>query len=377
MLKGFRNYLVEDFEKRSNIDNLLSPPDFNNLGENLIDECYMKLSVQEPTRYCPDCHKLYLDSEIICFNCLTRLKKITDIPSVRQIKTKPEFPFNGKNTYNDFKDIFTSQNLEKINRFITCSDYRSIITNIKRTSLGNLNSIISENDLLIDFLNIPDIVLLYVKSFVNVDFKSHGPELGFYNFNKISVDERLTQSLLITTLIHEVSHFILNEIITELLCTILDCDKNSYIESVSTFILSYSNFTGLIDEYCAHTVEGRFTVFGYQDYSSFIRIEKTLNGEMSDDEIEITKSIANTLSLSIKDILESFLDDELREDIKDIFIQQNIEKPDYEMLKMENCNLLNDEGFIKAMWLVISQGFMAAGENLEKLEEYEKFFNIY
>ena len=38
--------------------------------------------------------------------------------------------------------------------------------------------------------------------------------------------------------------------------------------------------------------------------------------EMPQEEIEITKSIGNTFAIGIKNILESFLDRELREDIK-------------------------------------------------------------
>ena len=158
------------------------------------------------------------------------------------------------------------------------------------------------------------------------------------------------------------------------MCRILDCTKNSYIDAISTFILTYSPLHRLIDEYCAHTVEGRFTVYGYQDYSSFIQIQESLKDEMSPDEIEIAKSIGNTFSISIKSILESYLDDELRHEIKELFLDETLDRPKYEMLAMENCNKLKGRGFMQAIWLILSEGFEVSSFNIEKLEEYEKNF---
>ena len=143
------------------------------------------------------------------------------------------------------------------------------------------------------------------------------------------------------------------------------------IEAISIFILSYSPFTKLIDEYAAHTVEGRFSLYGYQDYSSFLQIEKSLDGEMDESEIEITKSIGNTFAISIKDILESFIDDDLREDIKSQFEMETSQKPNYEMLRYENCSKLTDEGLIRSVWIILTDGFTQASLNIEKLEEYK------
>ena len=130
----------------------------------------------------------------------------------------------------------------------------------------------------------------------------------------------------------------------------------------------------MIDEYSAHSVEGRFTVYGYQDYSSFIQIEETLEGEMSRDEIEITKSIGNSFSNSIKDILEAYIDYDLRSDIKEQFLKDVIDKPNYEMLALENCDKLKNRGFMKAIWLILIEGMTAARDNIPKLEEYNNCF---
>lgn len=171
-------------------------------------------------------------------------------------------------------------------------------------------------------------------------------------------------------MIHELSHFLLKEILVGVLCKLLDCASNRFIDVIVTYVLAYSNFTQLIDEYSAHCCEGRFTVYGYQDYSSFLNIIAQMDGEMSRDEIEITKSIGNTFANAIKDILEIFIDRDLREDIKSNFLNYHYESPNYEMLKLENCEMLTDEGFLKAIWLIISEGFAAAGKNLEILNNY-------
>ena len=48
------------------------------------------------------------------------------------------------------------------------------------------------------------------------------------------------------------------------------------------------------------------------------------------------------------------------------------DRPNYEMLKLENCNKLSDAGLIKAIWLILTDGFNQASLNVEKLEEYVK-----
>ena len=92
-----------------------------------------------------------------------------------------------------------------------------------------------------------------------------------------------------------------------------------------------------------------------------------MGGEMTSEEIEITKSIGNTFAISIKEILESLIDRELREDIKNQFLRDVLDKPNYRALEMENCQILNDEGFIKAIWLILNEGCEVASLNIDKL----------
>ena len=320
-------------------------------------------------KYCPECGREFPEGENVCFDCLVHLKNISDRIEVCEIKSNPQFVFDGENSYESFEKLLSAENLLKIDDFnFSIGDYSDVLHNIKAQALRNFDNLVKENEIVFDNLDILDKILLFSKSFVPVDYKSYGEELGYFEKNTIYIDDRQTDSLQITTLIHELAHFLIKEILSGVLCRILDSTKNQFTDSLITFILSYTPFTRLIDEYSAHNVEGRFTVFGFQDYSSYEQIESSLDGEMTVDEIEITKSIGNTFAISIKDILESLIDKTLREEIKEQFLNDVMDRPNYRALRMENCQMLNDEGFIKALWLILNDGCQVAVENLDTLK---------
>lgn len=394
MYSGLSDYLRLDSKKRRAIDELIRSIENEVLFESsefvpeLSDSEYYShedcnedacICLEEPeipkTKYCPKCHRQYPEMENFCSECLIRLKRIDDITKVRDIQSKPSFEVEGFKSYTTFEEIFTPENMEKIQNFkFTHQKYNNIIKNIKIAALSEFDNLVRSNEMVLDYLSILDKVLLFTKSFVEVDYKSYGQELGVFTFNKIDIDDRQVDGLQITTLTHELSHFLIKEILSQIICSILDCNKNSLIDAISTFILTYSPLNRLIDEYSAHTVEGRFTAYGYQDYSSFIQIQESLKGEMPEEEIEIAKSIGNTFSITIKDILESYLDDDLRREIKDQFLNDTRDSPKYEMLAYENCKQLTKKGFMQAIWLILSEGFEVANRHIEKLESYEKAF---
>ena len=317
------------------------------------------------TKYCPKCGEKYPESENVCFDCLVHLKNISDKIDVADIKSNPQFEFNAGNCYDSLDDFLSSDNLLKICDFdFSYDDFIEILRGIKMQGLKNFDKLVKENEIDFNSLDILDKIILFAKSFVHVEYKSYGGELGYFEDGIIYIDDRQTKSLQITTVIHELSHFLINEILVHVLCKILDADKNGIADEIVGFILSYSYFTQLIDEYCAHNVEGRFTMFGFQDYSSYFQIEQSLNGEMSEEDIEVTKMIGNTFAISIKDILESLIDRQMRDDIKEQFLADVLDRPNYAALKMENCQRLNEEGFIKAIWLILSDGCQMASTKL-------------
>ena len=332
--------------------------------DTVYDKKFILREPEFPLKFCPKCGRKYPESENFCFDCLVNLKS-SDI-DIKSIDLNPEFEFTGNNSFNSFDDILTQESLVKITQ--NDFDLDVIVNDIKLKALKRFDAAIKDNDIDIDSEEILDKVLLYVKAFVNVDYKSYGPELGYYEFNRIHIDDRQLDGLQITTLIHELTHFLVKEILTHVLCSLLDASKSRFIESIITYILIASPVNQLLDEYAAHTTEGRFTIYGYQDYSSFLNIEKDI--DMPKDDLEMIKAIGNSFANIIKDILEIYIDSDLLEEIKDQFRKDILDSPDYTNLMQENCMLLNDEGFKKAIVMVLSEGFIMASENTDKLNEY-------
>lgn len=332
--------------------------------------CFISNAYLDESKYCPECGRKYPKSENVCFDCLVHLKNVSDEVDIFDIESDSKFTFEGDMSFDNFNDLLSEENRSKINEFnFSLKDFEIILHNIKSQAFKNFDNLIKENDIDFDSLEILDKIILFAKSFVKVEYKSYGSQLGYFEDGTIYVDDRQIKSLQITTLIHELSHFLLNEMLDEIICRILNCTKNSLTENLTRFILSYSMFAQLVDEYSAHSVEGRFTLFGYQDYSSFNQIKGNLKGEMSEEEIEITKSIGNTFAISIKKVLESIIDRDLRKEIKDQFLEDVLDSPDYNALIMENCQMLNDEGFMRAIWLILNEGFEVAALNIDKLLE--------
>lgn len=381
-LKELTKYTVDDIEKRRMIydvtelfeEAMLSKYSLKEeLREVKVFKC-RSLEYHELTKVCPKCGRKYPDEENFCFDCQVRLKKISGI-NVGDIEINPDFKVKGTNEWHDFEDIFSQENLDLIDAFdFKIKDFNKIIRNIKSTVLKRMDRTVKDNHIPLNSLSIEDKVMLFAKSFVNVEYKSYGRELGYFEFNRICVDDRQLAALQITTLLHELSHFILKEIIAEILCNILDATKTPEMESIAIFILSYTPINQLIDEYAAHTVEGRFTLFGYQDYSSFLNIQKQI--DLPAEEIEMIKTIGNSFSVSIKDILETFIDDELLDEIKDRFKKDILDRPDYDNLAMENCTLLNDNGMVRAIGFIVRDGFMIATENIGTLKEYNQALEV-
>lgn len=325
-----------------------------------------KMSKSEPEKTCPKCGKRFPCHVIYCPDCLQTLKDVSDHVNVKDIKANPKIEFRRLHSSDN---ILTDECYDAIQNFdFSIDDFREITHSIKSQAFKNLAKMVKDYSIDLASMEVLDRVLLFAKSFVSVEFKSYGGELGYFEFNRIYVDDRQRRSLQITTVIHELAHFLLKEILVHVTCHILDINKNKHVESVIVYILSNSIFNSLIDEYAAHTVEGRFTVFGYQDYSSFTALQNELEAE----HVDIAKTIGNTFAIYIKDIVEGFLDWDLRDEIKEEFLNDTIEEPDYAQLRFENCNKLSDEGFIKALWLILSEGFQDA--DMEVIETYMENF---
>ncbi len=288
-----------------------------------------------------------------------------------------DFSWEFDNHFDDFNDIFTLKNRDKlINTYLTPQQYRSILNKIKSTSDTLLVKIINENNIDFNSLTIFEKVLLFSESFVNINYKRLGAELGIYSFNKIHLDDRLDIAIQTTTLIHELAHHLLAEIFEQAAMILLNTGKSDAIELYVDFSMrSYPS--ALLNEYCAHTVEGRFTPREYQNYGSYEKILKNFDLEKDEELIDECKKIGNTFCQDILTIIEPFIDYNLREEIKqqfkeDIHFSSNSQGISHEI--EETLEISYVLGFIN---FILLTGFDDALENPEKFVNYRKQFELY
>lgn len=288
---------------------------------------------------------------------------------------KPEF-FKAK-TEEKFEDIFTEENLKALTE-LTVEDYNEIIRNIINMGHYNLAKFIQTNN--IDFNNLPtlDKISIIALSYSKIGYKTKGAELGFYSFNRISVDERLFDSNKISTLIHELSHHIFSEIFEQTLMYVWECSKSNAIEALAWFTLISNPLTSLSNEYCAHTCEGRFIPFGYQNYGSFNKILNE-NFDPKKDQKAVTLALVfgNTISEDIINILEGFIDINLREEIKEQFKTDYTIPPNYEQILLESKEIIPDEAKVDNIIAILTSGFQAAQNKDAKdiLESFKETFS--
>lgn len=284
---------------------------------------------------------------------------------------KPNYPKEDRhaNSLNAPEKLFTDDNIDKIIRCdIKINDYTSILDDIKNTSHYVLINMMKKHCIDLKYLEIRDKILLFAKSFTNVEYKSVGRLMGSYAFNQIKIDDRLSNPLMITSIIHELSHFILERILKEILMKILDTNDTPLISGFVKILLE-EDLNYLLDEYCAHTVEGRFALFGFQDYSSFNYKLDEISKHYSKDDVDYALLAANSFAYDIKEILEGFINESLREEIKREFLYLP-DRPDYKPLDLEIESRLEGDDFIEAVALILTSGIGETLNNPEKLERY-------
>lgn len=290
------------------------------------------------------------------------------------------YNFTGEfeNHLDDFRDIFTPENQRKLeNIHLTPVQYRSILNKIKSTSDNLLNKSIEENDIDFNSLSILEKVLLFTKSFVDVDYKAGGADLGNYAFNKINLDDRLDTANQITTLIHELSHHLLAEIFEQAVMILFNTDKTDEIESYVGFSLMCSNPSVLLNEYCAHTVQGRFTPHGYQNYGSFENILQRFDVRRDRQIVSVCMMVGNTFCKDLLAIIEPFIDYNLREEIKQQFKKDFNYPPNYRGISLEIKDTIDINHLLEFINFILLTGFNESLKNPERLVNYRKQFKLY
>lgn len=288
-----------------------------------------------------------LSEALICYKEFVVLKYDEDIDMTPvtiathvidiEVNPNPKYDFKGQfdNVYRTKEELFSLANIEKFRTNpISSYQYHELLNRIADTAREIFSQTIKNNFINFNSLSIADKIIIITKSFVNVNYKSDGEELGEYTLNSIEIDDRLYDANKITTVIHELSHHLLAEIFEQMVMVRLNCEKTEVIEKFIEDFLFIDDYN-LLDEYCAHAVEGRFTPHGYQNYASYNGLYSRLAIRFNPNYINLLIQLGYTFSKDILLIIESFIPENLRQEIFQQFKEDIAFKPDYEDIKNE------------------------------------------
>ena len=276
------------------------------------------------------------------------------------------------NELNSFNQIANDENLEILkNNPITDSEYNIILENIRQIGESNLE----KHDL--NTLDIIDKIKIITSSYAKITYKSKGAEQGSYSYNQIRIDDRLADCDIIATLIHELAHHLISEIFEEMLMLVWEVKKTYALEAFVSFILGTNPIYVLINEYAAHTVEGRFIPHGYQKYASFNRIlTEEFDLEKDSEVIELALMLGNSLADDIIHILESFITEDLRHEIKVVYQLNYNNPPNYDEILLESDDIYETGEKLKHLHIILISGIIAARneDSYELLKEIKRNF---
>lgn len=232
---------------------------------------------------CPFCGMTNPDSNSTCIKCH---KQITPIVIDR------------------FDMLFSEDNRDLIiNSNLSDEEYVNILIDI-----------FSKLDFLVIAGSTPkEKVLEMANAFTHCIPKSSGFALGETSQDIILYDDRLDDSIQIATIIHELAHYLLFDLVNRMLCNILKVKSSSAIKDFVDFFLTSPEIE-VLNEYYAHTVENRFIPHEFQNFGSFKYCVNNLS--LNSDEVDLLKLIANSYAVDIIHFLEKYIDEELRNSIK-------------------------------------------------------------
>lgn len=274
------------------------------------------------------------------------------------------------NRLENFNEIVTDSNLKILNENpLSPLEYEIILKNI--VEMGK--DYIKNYDYEFSTTNVLGKIKIITKSYVDVQYKSKGAEQGSYSYNQIMIDDRLNDCDIISTLIHELAHHLFNEIFEQMLMYIWEVEKTDAIEAFVSFTLGTNPVYLLMNEYCAHSVEGRFIPHGYQRYGSFNNIlNEEFDLENDTEVISFALMMGNSLADDIIHILENFINDDVRSQIKQEYIRSCNSAPDYEEMILESDEVLPVEEKLKHMHVILMSGIALSGD-----ENCEEIFSVF
>ena len=241
---------------------------------------------------CPLCATLNEDEATICSNCGSPLSTFT---------------------IESFDILFSDYYREQLANFdLSVMEYYSILNNIfnKQAFTPIMGTTAKDN---------------------------RGVEFGANMGTTLEYDDRLDDSVQIATIIHELAHCLLFKIILNVLCEAFDVKTSKTLESFVWFFLTFGELE-IMFEYCAHTVEGRFIPYGYQNYGSFNNLVR--QSDISEDNLELAIILGNSFANEIIVYLEKYIDENLRNLIK-IQYKKDSTVPKFDSIELETNQCLD------------------------------------
>ena len=287
--------------------------------------------------FCPYCDELNPDNATYCIICGRQINPIA---------------------IDSFDDLFTEYNLNLLmNATISDEEYNELLREVfLRAEYFDMRGD-----------SIKDKILNFASIFTHCYSKSRGYERGFiFLGNSIHYDDRLDDSVQIATIIHELAHYLLFNIIEMLLCKIFGVETSSTLQSFVWYFLTLPEFE-IMNEYCAHTVEGRFIPYGYQNYGSFRILVERAN--LDNESVYTMKKFGNTFANELVVYLEKYIDEDLREEIK-IQYKLDLKDPSYDSIVIETSDSFPLGLKNSAILRVLSDIFIEASD-LKVREELE------
>lgn len=302
---------------------------------NYCTHCGNKLLLEH---ICPICGENNSDIATYCIKCGSQMNPIK---------------------IEDFETLFSqfNQNLLE-NAKISNEQYNQILSNIFiRADYVDIWGETTRNK-----------ILNFASIFTECKPKARGYERGYIFLGKnIYYDDRLDDSVQIATIIHELGHFFLFEIIESLLCYVFKVETSTALQSFVLYFLTLPEFR-IMNEYCSHTVEGRFVPYGYQNYGSFnILVE---NMQIDEESIDSMIKLGNSFANEIIVYLEKYIDEELRDEIK-LQYRKDLASPTYESIfkETDSCFPLNFKNSI--LLRMLCDVLKEVSGNSEEIKELE------
>lgn len=286
---------------------------------------------------CPFCGEVNLDYATHCIKCLKQINPLS---------------------IDDFDVLFSEFNEDLLlNAEISDEKYNELLSNL----FLRAEYVYVYGD------SVKEKIFNLAEIFTPCKPKARGPERGFvFLGNCIYYDDRLDDSVQIATVIHELAHYLLFSIVESLLCDIFKVNTSTTLQSFVWYFLTLHEFK-IMNEYCAHTVEGRFIPYGYQNYGSFNELVKQTN--LDKESINTMMMFGNNFANEIIVYLEKYIDEGLRQEIK-LQYKMDLKSPSYDSIYIETseCFPLNVKNSIilKMMYDVLKES--SGPENREELE---------